>query len=133
MHHWIDDLTPLRVLPKTLDAAQYNRVRVGILRLGTPLYLSLAEFPGLTCALDSRVWIVFDEIGAGLPILAWLNFQRAQSNVLHMPVSCELRLYHAHAGLIMGRAVDAIETAVDARRHAQPAIDVVGVTAHPER
>lgn len=115
MVHRIDELIPLRVLPKTLSAAQYNQIRIGILRLGTPLYLPLDEFPGLAGALDPRVWIVFDENAGGRPVLAWLGFQRPAGAALHLPITCELRAYHMHAGLIMGRALDALERAVEQR------------------
>jgi hypothetical protein len=121
MQHWIDELTPLRCLAKNIPAATYNRIRIGLLRLGTPLYLPLEEFPTLRCALDRRVWLVFDDVVGGIPLLAWLGFARSAEAGLHQPVACELRAFHHHAGLIMGRALDAVERAVAARLDADDA------------
>lgn len=120
MHHWIDEIMPLRVWPKMIEAVQYNQIRIGILRLGAPLYLPLPELPGLTCALDPRTWVVFDETHNGIPILAWRDFHRQADDTLQASVICELRTFHMHAGLIMGRALDAIEHAVVSRRSGIP-------------
>jgi hypothetical protein len=68
------------------------------------------------CALDRRVWIVFDDCTTRAPVLAWVGFRRQAETGLHLPVTCELRAYHLHAGLIMGRALEAVARTVERRR-----------------
>ncbi len=72
-------ITPLRSLPKRIEAAHYNRVRLA------------------------------------LPLLTWMNFQVEGRSVLHEPVICTLHLYHYHAGLIMGKVLDALIEELDRR------------------
>ena len=115
MHHWIDEYTPLRVLTKTIEGAVYNRIRIGILRLGTPVHFPLENHKGLTCAMDRHVWFVYEDLQGTKPVMAWLGFRRSDECSLSVPVTCELRAYHLHAGLIMGSALDAIEQAVAQR------------------
>lgn len=44
------------------------------------------------------------------PIMVWLDFDTHLHNqALHEPVPCQLRLYHSHAGLVMGSALDALD------------------------
>ncbi|MCR4301853.1 MAG: hypothetical protein NUV51_09605 [Sulfuricaulis sp.] len=45
-----------------------------------------------------------DTLQADRVILAWVKF--VQRHSLHEPVACVLKLYHMHAGLVMGTALD---------------------------
>jgi len=44
--------------------------------------------------------------------LAWRKFQTSSRLNLHLPISCELWLYHSCAGLIMGSALDDLDQAL---------------------
>lgn len=106
------DREVLRAFPKIIDASTFNRVRLTLTHQHRPLRLSLPNHRGLEVILDNEVWLVVDSLKADEPILAWTAFKRPHA-ALHEPVACELRLYHMHAGLIMGTALDALVVAVN--------------------
>jgi len=105
------DRPALRTFPKNIEAQDFNRVRLALARLAKPLRLSLPEHRGLDAILDDDGWLVVDSLKDDQPLLAWTAFRRPHA-ALHEPVTCELRLYHVHAGLIMGTALDALVAAV---------------------
>ena len=105
----IDTLPPLRVMPKTIEAACYNHVRLALCRLGNPLRIDLPEHRGLHIILGDHLWLCVDSTRDDQPIMAWLDFDtRKHNQALHEPVPCQLRLYHVHAGLVMGSTLDAL-------------------------
>ncbi|MGB7932444.1 MAG: hypothetical protein WCH04_09495 [Gammaproteobacteria bacterium] len=109
------EFPPLRSLPKRLEAAYYNRVRLALSRLGCPLRVALPQHRGLEAILDNDVWVCVDTMRDDLPVLAWRAFGTRGRTSLHEPVDCRLDLYHWHAGLIMGTALDALDMALGAR------------------
>jgi hypothetical protein len=109
------EFPPLRSLPKRLEAAYYNRVRLALRRLGRPLRVALPQHRGLEAILDNDAWVCVDTTRDDLPVLAWRAFGTHGRDSLHKPVDCRLELYHWHAGLIMGTALEALDTALRAR------------------
>lgn len=107
----IDEFTPLRILQRTLPASCFNTVRLAQLRMGEPLRLPVPGLRLLECILEREAWICVDSRLDHLPLIAWTGF-RVTGRGLHEDVHCEQRLYHVHAGLLMGPALDAIEHAV---------------------
>ena len=106
----IDNISALRILPKTIEAICYNHVRLALSRLGNPLRVELPEHRGLEVILNTQHWLCVDSNHDDQPIMAWLNFDtRSHNQALHEPVPCQLRLYHMHAGLVMGSALDALD------------------------
>lgn len=101
----------LRTFPKIIEAQDFNRVRLALARVAKPLRLSLPNHRGLEVILDDDCWLVVDSLKADEPVLARTAFKRPHA-ALHEPVVCELRLYHMHAGLIMGTALEALAQAI---------------------
>ncbi len=111
MVHWLDEYPVLRIMRKQIAADDYNRIRLGLLRHSLPWHVQLNKYPHLHCILDNSRWICIDECRNFLPILAWTRFSTGQRDALDAPIDCELRLYHIHAGLLMGNALaDLAET-----------------------
>lgn len=110
--HWLDDYPTLRILPKRIAAVDYNSIRLGLLRERLPWRVPLKRFRCLLGILDESAWVCVDECHNYLPILAWTNFKTAQRTALDAPVECELRLYHMHAGLVMGEVLESLAHAV---------------------
>lgn len=108
MTHWIDDYAPLHIMHKQLDAGDYNAIRVVMLRERLPLEVHIKDFRCLLFILDEAAWICIDECQNNLPVLAWTNFKTAHRSALNAPVECELRLYHMHAGLVMGPVLEGL-------------------------
>lgn len=106
----IDEFTPLRTLPRALPASCFNTVRLAQLRKGEPLRLQVPGLRLLECILEREAWVCVDSRLDHLPLIAWTGF-RVAGRALHEDVCREQRLYHIHAGLLMGPALDAIERA----------------------
>lgn len=104
----LEGLTPLRRLPKTIDAQCYNRIRVRLLRGTTPLRLRIPDHRGLEMIVTENAWLCVDATQGDQPIAAWSEFETAGRAALHQPVACRLSLYHIHAGLVMGSALQAL-------------------------
>jgi hypothetical protein len=110
---WLRELEPLRVWPKLIPAAHYNSVRLALRRLGCPLRHQL-ERPALILLLHEDFWAGMAPWDEDLPLLAWTGFDTRRS-ALDQPVACRLHLYHAHAGLLMGVALEALDAGLKAR------------------
>jgi hypothetical protein len=113
MHARRIDPQPLRVMPKAIPAACYNRVRLALIRLGKPLRIELTRHRGLEMVLDDAAWICVDGLAEDQLILAWRAFAGGRDNLAE-PVACELFLYHHCAGLVMGSALTDLEQALEA-------------------
>lgn len=101
-------LTPIRVPPKRIDAACYNRIRLGLLRHGAPLRVRVPGHQGLEIILTDGAWLGLDAYRDDLPIISWSEFEIRARTGLHEPVMCRLCFYHIHAGLIMGSALESL-------------------------
>lgn len=118
MAYWLDEYPPLRVMSKSIAADDFNRIRLGLLRMPLPWRIPLKEFRCLHCVLDETAWVCIDECYNNLPVLAWTKFKIARRAALDTPIECELHLFHMHAGLLMGAALEALATAVT--EHCRP-------------
>ncbi len=107
-----DSFIALRIFPKCIDASCYNAIRLALRRIANPLRVDLPLHRGLSVILDDNVWFCVDSLHNDLPVLAWCDFEVRKRNSLQEPVNCRLHLYHTHAGLIMGSALEALESAV---------------------
>ncbi len=92
-----------------LDAIHYNHVQVALNRLGESLRLSIPKLKTLDLILQRDAWIIVDRAFNDLPIAAWTNFDIERRGALHAPVHCQVRLYHANAGIILKRVLEAME------------------------
>lgn len=102
----------LHTLPKTVEAACYNRARLALLRRGRPLRVAVPDHRGLEMILDDRHWLCVDSLHNDQPVLGWDEFETAGRDALHAPVRCRLCFYHVHAGLVMGSVLDALQQAL---------------------
>lgn len=92
-----------------LDATHYNHVHVALNRLGESLRLDLPGLKTLDLILQRDAWIVVDRAFNDIPVVAWTDFDIERRSELHMPVHCHIRLYHANAGIILKRVLEAME------------------------
>lgn len=109
------EIPPLRTVPKTVEARRFNRARLALLRLGSPLRLQLSGLRGVDLILSHRMWLSVDRIQNDLPIMALTDFATDNRSSLHEPVSCHVHLYHYHAGLVMSLIMDAMDQALEER------------------
>jgi len=102
------ELIPLRVFPKVIEAATFNMARLALVRVANPLRVSLEDHRGLDIILNQKQWLCVDSCKDDQLILAWREFDIQHRDALHQPITCNLYLYHIHAGLIMGTARDSL-------------------------
>ena len=111
----LPDIQPLRILQKRIDAAYYNQVWRALHRISRPLRVSLPRHRGLEIILDEDGWLCVDAARDDFPVLAWYSFEVHERRTVHEPIACRLNLYHLHAGLVMGTALDALQEALKVR------------------
>ena len=94
----IEDVPRLRTDQTSIEAARFNLVRLGLLRLGGPIRLPLSGLRGMDLVIDRDRWVCVDRALYDLPILAWTDF--SSRHELHAPVTCLRHFYHVNADLI---------------------------------
>lgn len=107
------DIQPIRTFSKFIDAADFNTVNLALLRIGEPLTFPLKRLPLIEVSLSKRRWLCAQGSGQHIQLLAWTDFECTDRG-LHEPVACNLHLYHVHAGLIMGKALQDLIAIVNA-------------------
>ncbi len=103
-----------------VEAATFNTIRLGLLRLGSPMRMPLDDLRDLDLLLDMDLWLCVDRSLNDLPIVAWSDFQIRERDALHTPISCLLRYYHYHADLIMEPALNTAVRFIRARSKPSP-------------
>ncbi|WP_455220755.1 hypothetical protein [Kaarinaea lacus] len=63
------EVIPLRIFPHKMDAALYNTIRLGILRIANPLILTLEKQPNIKCYLHKNKWVFVDTILHEFPLV----------------------------------------------------------------
>ena len=108
MLYRLNDLQPLHTLKRVIQADDYNRVRLALRRIGNPLRFELKNLRCLDIILDDQHWVCIDLSMQERPVMAWTDFQATGRSAIHTPVECVLRMYHVHAGLVMGEVLDGL-------------------------
>jgi len=109
------EVPPLQVRAQWyLDARHFNRVRAALRQLGPELRLSPPGLKHLDLILQRDAWVVVDRVLNDMPVVAWMEFRASGRTSLHEPIPCELRFFHAYAGMIMNRTLDAMERSLAA-------------------
>lgn len=102
-----------------VEAGHYNHVQVALNRLGEELRLALPGLKTLELILQRDAWVVVDRAFNEIPVVAWTDFQVEDRSALHAPVPCRIRLYHANAGIILKRVLEAMDRILNDRLEAQ--------------
>lgn len=116
----------MRTVSKSIDAGYYNRVRLGLMRLGSPLRVELPELHVEVVFREDHWACISKETQS--PLLLWMDFQ-TQRNALFDPVMCTLHLYHVHAGLLAAIALEATHEILRQRLNARRYYSSQGVVA----
>ena len=101
MRSRLDEVPVLKTLRAEVPAAHYNRLRLAILRLGEPLRVELPRLRHLDLLLGRDAWVCVDRMLYDLPVVAWTEFEQRGRSALHEPVACTVKVFHAHAGVVM--------------------------------
>lgn len=114
------DLPIYHRLTDSIAAHRFNRARLALRRVANPLRFDLPGLRGLDLSLEDEAWVCVDRTLNDMPVLAWLDFAKAERTGLHLPVACELRYYHAHAEMIRAKVLELMDAALDSRLHGLP-------------
>jgi hypothetical protein len=98
-----------------IKAEYFNRARLALLRLGSPLRLPLPRLRGLDLVLTDDCWVCVDRSLNDVPVIAWLDFASHGRISLVAPIACELRHYHAHAARLLDTLWDDMLAELDAK------------------
>lgn len=115
MPNLLDEFRASHTLHKVILAEDYNRVRLALRRLSNPLELELSSMKCLEMLFTDQYWLCTDSCVGDRPIMAWTAFESSGRSALDAPVACELRLYHTHAGLVMGEVLENLEKELQQR------------------
>lgn len=106
----LDDIPVYQQRPVTVTAVDYNRVQIALKHFGEPVSIPLTGLRSLELVLDHNAWIVVDGALNDIPVLAWTDFEVAGRENLHEPIPCVLKIYHAHAMVILNKVSACMES-----------------------
>ena len=104
----IEKLTAVHTLHKVIDHRDYNQIRLALQRIKQPIRITLENMRCLDVIIENDCWLCIDTCMNERPVMAWVGFATSQRYGLNEPVTCELRLYHIHSGLVMGEVLENI-------------------------
>lgn len=108
MQNPLNERHAAHTLRKIIPAADYNRVQLALQRISNPLILDLQGMRCLDIFINKQYWLVTDRCMEDRWVMAWTDFQCSDRSAIHTPINCELRLYHVHAGLVMGEVLETL-------------------------
>ena len=108
----IDEVPVYAQRTDQIAAPLYNLWRRARLHGLCPPRLEFPEHPGVAMLLEEREWICVDVRQNDLPILAWVEFEDAHRDALHLPVRCKLNYYHFAASRLRGAILRSVEQAL---------------------
>ena len=109
MYSRLSDVPPLGTRETEIDAVHFNHVQVALKRLGGEIRLSIPKLKHLDLILQKDSWIIVDRVLNDIPVVAWTDFKTQHRSSLHEPIPCTLRTYHAAAGMVRSRTLEAME------------------------
>lgn len=92
-----------------VDAHFFNQAQTALKRIGQQIRFKIPTLNHLDLIVQEDAWIVVDRVLNDIPIVAWADFQIEGRDNLHQPISCEVRLYHFAARMILKTTLDAME------------------------
>lgn len=104
----LEDLPTFETRHVKVEAVHYNLVQVALKRLGAPLRFELPKLRTLDLHLEQDAWIVVDKSLNDIPVMAWVDFDTSERANLHEPISCTLKIYHSHAGILIKKVMEAM-------------------------
>lgn len=120
MNSWLKDLPNHGDAETQIDAFTYNRVRLSLLRLDSPLVVKVADLFDTEVVIDADTWLCLDVRFDNLPLCAWTDFQTHHRNNLHRPIRCRLITYHTRAYFDYYTILDTINMDLTRRLRANP-------------
>ena len=94
--------------PAEVDAHYYNIAQIALKKTSEPIRFKIPLLNHLDILVQDDAWIVVDRVLNSMPVACWTNFDTEERSGLHEPVSCEVRIYHFGARVVLQIALDAM-------------------------
>ncbi|NOZ55055.1 MAG: hypothetical protein GXP08_18265 [Gammaproteobacteria bacterium] len=117
MNPRLQDLPIYEFRRSQVDAVYYNLAQVALNRIGPSQCYPIPKLKNLALIIEKDAWIIIDRSLNEMPVAAWLNFKTIHRQSLHEAVDCHLRLYHAHADLILQQTLEAMQQLLGEKLH----------------
>ena len=104
-----DDVPVFEYRDDIIDAVHYNTVQTALRRFDGEIRLVIPRLRTLDLILQQNGWIIVDRALNDLPVAAWTNFKTEGRVALHQPLRCQLRLFHANAGIIIRQVLELMD------------------------
>lgn len=122
-----DEIPVLYSWQGRIEANHFNRVKRALKRMGPSIRLNIPGLKTLDLILQDDAWIIVDRAYNDIPVAAWSHFETAERENIHLPIECQIRLYHGHASIILKRTLEAMEQLLNSElqdgRHASQVVD----------
>ena len=93
----------------TIEAKYFNVALTALKRSKDPIRFKIPGLNHLDLLIQPDAWIIVDRVLNDMPIVAWSGFNTEGRDNLHNPVSCEVRLYHFGARVVLNRTLIAMQ------------------------
>lgn len=105
----LDELPAYVIQSSQIHPNLYSLVHTALKHLGKSIRLELPRLRSLDLILEEDAWVVVDRDLNDIPIIAWVEFVTKHRTALHEPITCERRMYHAHALVIVDKVIEAMQ------------------------
>ena len=92
-----------------IEAKFFNVAVTALKRSKEPIRFRIPGLSHLDLLIQPDAWIIVDRVLNDMPIVAWSGFNTAGRDNLHNPVSCEVRLYHFGARVVLNKTLNAMQ------------------------
>ena len=93
----------------SIEAKYFNLAQTALKRSKEPIRFRIPGLNHLDLLIQPDAWIIVDRVLNDMPIVAWSGFNTEGRDNLHNPVSCEVRLYHFAARMVLNRTLNAMQ------------------------
>lgn len=104
-----DEILILNSRPGEIEAHYFNQAHTALKRIGRQIRFKIPTLNHLDLIVQDDAWIIVDRVLNDVPVVAWTDFQLEGRDSLHEPISCEIRLYHFAARMVLKTTLDAME------------------------
>lgn len=115
----IETLPRYQTTDSNIDAPLLNMVKLALLRIKSPLRLSINGLRNIDIVLEHEYWVCIDSSLNDIPVFAWTEFQTSGRSDLHTAIHCKLYSFHAHAELIVDTVKDDIQAQLEDLLHSE--------------
>ena len=93
----------------TINAQYFNVAQTALKRSNEPIRFKIPTLNHLDLLVQQNAWIIVDRVLHDMPIVAWTDFKLDDRDNLHEPITCQVRLYHFAARMVLNTTLNAMQ------------------------